>query len=146
MAARLPYHPISGEISFLTPIHAKQGDSPINAEGTLVVIDGGLCRAMQSKPCIAGYTLIYNFHGMLIKAYRPFGGIESVLEQNFDIASDSVCFGQISSRLMVADTDDGQKLNDTVNALKYCCNSTYARRAGPQSLNLLRGMKTGCCN
>lgn len=108
------HHIINGH----TPIHANQGESPIKAGGMLVVIDGGFCRAMQSQTGIAGYTLIYNSHGMRIKAHRPFSGTVSVLEQNFDIESDSVCFGQERSRLMVADTDNGQTLNDTVKELK----------------------------
>ena len=40
----------------------KQGESPIRGNGKLLVIDGGFCKAYQSKTGIAGYTLIFSSH------------------------------------------------------------------------------------
>lgn len=108
------HHIINGH----TPVHTKQGETPLKAGGMLVVIDGGFCRAYQPQTGIAGYTLIYNSHGMRIKAHRPFGGIQAVLEKNSDMESDSVSFGQEGPRCMVADTDNGQRLRDNVQELK----------------------------
>ena len=81
-----PYkgHIINGH----TPIKVKDGESPIRANGRLLVIDGGFCRAYQKTTGIAGYTLIYNSHNLRLKAHKPFTSIEDVLENNADILSD----------------------------------------------------------
>ena len=44
---------------------------------------------------IAGYTLIYNSHGMRIVSHQPFGSIESYLEENQDIESHSDFFAKL---------------------------------------------------
>ena len=53
-------HIINGHI----PVKVKEGESPIKANGKLLIIDGGFSRAYQSTTGIAGYTLTYNSYGM----------------------------------------------------------------------------------
>lgn len=108
------HHIINGH----TPVHAKQGESPVKADGMLVVIDGGFCHAYQAQTGIAGYTLIYNSHGMRIKSHRPFAGVDAVLKQNCDIESDSVRFDCEERRRMVADTDAGAKIKASIAELQ----------------------------
>lgn len=108
------HHIVNGH----TPVHVKRGESPLKAGGMLVVIDGGFCRAYQAETGIAGYTLIYNSHGMRIKSHHPFSGVDSVIEQNFDIDSDSILFDNEERRCMVADTDIGKKLSSSVKELQ----------------------------
>lgn len=43
-----------------TPIHVMEGENPLKANGRLIVIDGGFCKAYQKTTGIAGYTLIFN--------------------------------------------------------------------------------------
>ena len=45
------------------PVKTIKGETPIRANGKLLVIDGGFSKAYQSETGIAGYTLIYNSHG-----------------------------------------------------------------------------------
>ena len=54
-------HIINGHL----PIKVKDGENPLKANGKLIMIDGGFCKAYHEKTGIAGYTLIYNSHGML---------------------------------------------------------------------------------
>ena len=44
------------------PVKAKEGESPVKANGKLFVIDGGLAKAYQKRTGINGYTLIFNSH------------------------------------------------------------------------------------
>ena len=46
-----------------TPIHVMEGENPLKANGRLIVIDGGFCKAYQKTTGIAGYTLSFNSHG-----------------------------------------------------------------------------------
>lgn len=101
-----------------TPIHVSKGESPIKAGGRLIVIDGGFCRAYQKQTGIAGYTLIYNSHGMRMKSHRTFPGVYSVLEQNSDIDSDSFQFEKEYQRKMVADTDSGLQIRASIVELQ----------------------------
>lgn len=101
-----------------TPIHANRGESPLKADGRLIVIDGGFCRAYQPQTGIAGYTLIFNSHGMRIKSHRPFTSLDAVLEQNIDMESDSTQFEVEPHRLMVADSDDGVRIGAVIAELK----------------------------
>ena len=75
-----------------TPIKVSKGESPLKANNRLIVIDGGFCQAYQKTTGIAGYTLIYNSHGMRLKAHQPFESIAKVLSENKDIESSSNSF------------------------------------------------------
>ena len=67
-----------------TPIHVMEGENPLKANGRLIVIDGGFCKAYQKTTGIAGYTLIFNSHGMRLKSHQPFSGMEAALSENLD--------------------------------------------------------------
>ncbi|MEO2498759.1 fructose-1,6-bisphosphatase, partial [Enterococcus faecalis] len=47
-----------------TPVKRTKGESPIKANGTLLVIDGGFSKSYQTITGIAGYTLLYNSFGL----------------------------------------------------------------------------------
>lgn len=101
-----------------TPVKAKKGESPIKANGRLFIIDGGFCRAYQKTTGIAGYTLIYNSHGLRLKSHRPFEGVDMVLSDNVDIESNSIPVESFAQRRYIADTDSGAALQDRRSALK----------------------------
>ena len=44
---------------------------------------------MNKKTGIAGYTLIYNSHGLRLKAHTPFTSVEDALINNTDIETSS---------------------------------------------------------
>lgn len=100
-----------------TPVKAAKGESPVKANGKLFIIDGGFCEAYRKTTGIAGYTLIYNSHGLKIKAHRPFCGVAKVLEKNEDMESDSVQVERFKRRRYIADTDNGARLERRIAAL-----------------------------
>lgn len=103
-------HIINGHV----PVKVSKGESPIKAGGKLIVIDGGFCKAYQKTTGIAGYTLIYNSHGMRIVSHTPFCGIKEAIEQHMDIESSSEFFETNGTRLLIRDTDIGQQLSNMI--------------------------------
>ena len=101
-----------------TPVKVKKGESPVKANGKLFVIDGGFCKAYQATTGIAGYTLIYNSHGLRLKSHRPFNGVARVLSNNEDMESDSVQVESFARRRYIADTDSGAVLCRRIEALE----------------------------
>jgi fructose-1,6-bisphosphatase-3 len=111
--------PVQGRIiNGHTPVKARMGESPIKANGKLFIIDGGFCQAYQGTTGIAGYTLIYNSHGMRLKSHRPFEGVSKVLSENADIESSSIPVETFPLRRYIADTDSGARLEERRAALK----------------------------
>ena len=101
-----------------TPVKARKGESPVKANGKLFVIDGGFCKAYQATTGIAGYTLIYNSHGLRLKSHRPFNGVARVLSNNEDMESNSVQVESFARRRYIADTDSGMVLRRRIEALE----------------------------
>lgn len=101
-----------------TPVHAIEGECPIRANGRLFVIDGGFCRSMNKATGIAGYTLIFNSHGLRLKAHTPFTSVEDALMNNTDIKSESEVVEKEVSRMLVRDTDIGKQLLEDISDLK----------------------------
>ena len=111
------FSPYSHIINGHTPVLAAKGEQPIKAGGKLLVIDGGFCKDYQRKTGIAGYTLIYNSHGLRIKAHQPFESIEKALSENMDIISSSRLIETEKNRVMVKDTDNGKRIMEEIDDL-----------------------------
>ena len=113
---------LSGEYSHIVnghvPVISKDGENPVKANGRLIVIDGGFCRAYQPKTGIAGYTLVYNSHGIRITSHEPFAGVADAIRYNKDILSTSVIFETRESRIKIADTDDGARIREEIAGLR----------------------------
>lgn len=107
-------HIINGHV----PVKKKDGESPIKAEGKLIVIDGGFCKALHAKTGIAGYTLIYNSHGLKLCAHEPFDSVEKAIETRSDIHSEVTVFETREKRLLVRDTDIGKRIQKQIDGLK----------------------------
>lgn len=103
-------HIINGHI----PVRAVDGESPVKADGKLITIDGGFSRAYQPTTGIAGYTLIYNSHGLRLSAHKPFLGTTKAVEENIDIHSVSQVFETLTHRLRVMDTDVGEDISEQI--------------------------------
>ena len=101
-----------------TPVHVKDGEQPVRADGRLYVIDGGFSNPMHKTTGIAGYTLIYNSHGLRLKAHQPFQGVEAALSGNVDIESDSRLVEKNENRILVADSDNGEKIKEQIADLR----------------------------
>ena len=100
------------------PVKTKDGESPIKCNGKVLVIDGGFSKAYQKTTGIAGYTLIYNSHGLVLAAHEPFESKEAAIESESDIHSTSTIVKQVADRKMVRDTDDGKVLAETIKDLE----------------------------
>ena len=106
-----PYaHIVNGH----TPVRTVRGELPIRADGKLLVIDGGFCRDYHDTTGIAGYTLIFNSHGLRLKAHQPFESVESALRANRDIRSHSEIVETERYRVMVDDTDEGERIRGQI--------------------------------
>ena len=101
-----------------TPVHAIEGEYPVRAKGRLFVIDGGFCRSMNKATGIAGYTLIFNSHGLRLKAHTPFTSVEDALMNNTDIESSSEIIEKDLQRMFVKDTDIGKHLLEEISDLR----------------------------
>jgi fructose-1,6-bisphosphatase-3 len=107
-------HIINGHI----PVKTKEGESPIKANGKLLVIDGGFCKAYQPETGIAGYTLIYNSYGLLLTSHEPFAAIKNAVKEDKDILSSTMILEHAVSRKRVADTDVGKELTEQIADLE----------------------------
>ena len=101
-----------------TPVHAIEGENPVRAKRRLFVIDGGFCRSMNKATGIAGYTLIFNSHGLRLKAHTPFTSVEDALMNNTDIESSSEIIEKDLQRMFVKDTDIGKHLLEEISDLR----------------------------
>jgi len=101
-----------------TPVKTKHGETPIRADGRLLVIDGGFCSAYHPKTGIAGYTLIYSSRGMRLKAHEAFKSVEDALTRNLDIESETDFFAPVEQRIMVSDTDTGDEIREQIHDLR----------------------------
>ena len=101
-----------------TPVRTSKGEHPVRANGKLLVIDGGFCKSYHKTTGIAGYTLIFNSHGIRIKSHQPFQSVYAALTENKDIESKSELVETEKERLMVRDTDDGKKIKEDIEGLK----------------------------
>ncbi|MDC7955702.1 fructose-bisphosphatase class III [Fusobacterium simiae] len=107
-------HIINGHI----PVKVKEGESPIRANGKLLIIDGGFSRAYQSTTGIAGYTLTYNSYGMKLASHLKFISKEAAIKEGTDMISSHIIVETRSKRMKVKDTDIGRVIQTQINDLK----------------------------
>ena len=112
------YSGLSHIVNGHTPVLTGEGELPIRAGGKLLVIDGGFCSDYHKKTGIAGYTLIYNSHGLRIMAHQPFETIQKAMKDNLDIESESQLIETEKARVMVKDTDIGREIYEHISDLE----------------------------
>ncbi len=107
-------HIINGHV----PVKIKKGESPIKANGKLLVIDGGFSKAYHTQTGIAGYTLIYNSYGLSLVSHEPFESTQKAIEEEKDILSTRVILETEVERKRVGDTDIGKELKRQIKDLE----------------------------
>lgn len=112
-------HIINGHM----PVRCKDGEQPVRADGKLIVIDGGFCKAYQPTTGIAGYTLIYNSYELRLCEHEPFNGTENAIKNNDDISVTSVVSEKASNRIRVGQTDKGKQILNQVKTLELLLNA-----------------------
>ncbi|HBJ1648646.1 UNVERIFIED_ORG: fructose-bisphosphatase class III [Clostridium botulinum] len=100
------------------PVKKKNGESPIKANGKMIVIDGGFSKAYQKQTGIAGYTLIYNSYGLQLVSHEHFSSTEESIMKEKDILSTTLVVEQKLKRKTVEDTDIGKELQVQIKDLK----------------------------
>jgi len=103
-------HIVNGHV----PVKVNKGESPIKANGKLLVIDGGMSAAYQKVTGISGYTLIYNSYGLILVAHEAFESRQRAIEHETDILSNVTYLEQNARRKTVADTDNGKALHQNI--------------------------------
>lgn len=106
-------HIICGHI----PVKFKSGESPIKANGKLLIIDGGLSKSYQKTTGIAGYTLIYNSYGLMLAEHEPFTSTNDAILKETDLHSSKVIVEKVD-RKKIKDTDIGLELEEQIENLK----------------------------
>ncbi len=107
-------HIINGHM----PVHAKAGESPVKCGGRVMIIDGGFSRAYQGTTGIAGYTLIFNSHGMRLVSHEAFTTMDDIIEKEIDVHSSEVIREFNNKRLQVRDTDEGKQIVENIKDLE----------------------------
>ncbi len=116
-------HIINGHV----PVKAVKGESPIKANGKLMVIDGGFSQAYHHETGIAGYTLVYHSRGFQLVQHEPFTRTEDAILRGTDIKSTTQIVEMSSRRMLVADTDKGKEIHAQIDDLQELL---YAYRHG----------------
>ena len=101
----------------------SSGETPIKCNGKLLIIDGGFSKAYQGKTGIAGYTLVANSHGMNLVEHRPFVSAEDAIRNETDMVSDNILIETAKRRILVADTDIGRELKESIGHLEKLLNA-----------------------
>ena len=101
-------HIINGHV----PVKIKNGESPVKADGRLFVIDGGISKAYQKATGIAGYTLIYDSHSLILAEHKPFIAGESEHTPEIHLVE------KLEHRANISDTDKGAELLEQINDLR----------------------------
>lgn len=116
-------HIINGHV----PVKAASGESPIKADGKLMVIDGGFAKAYHDTTGIAGYTLVFHSRGFELVQHEPFTSAENAILNGTDIVSTNQIVEMSAHRMRVSDTDKGAVLQSQINELMELL---YAYRRG----------------
>ena len=101
-------HIINGHL----PVH--KGENPMKANGRILVIDGGFCKAYHGSTGIGGYTLIYNADGMRLQAHEPFFDRADAIKNNADIISQTVIFEHKADKMRIRETDRGTEIREKI--------------------------------
>lgn len=101
-----------------TPVRTLKGESPVRAGGLRLVIDGGFSKPYHETTGIAGYTLIYNSHGIQLVEHESFESKEAAIKNGTDIHSRVQLEEFKYHRMLVRDTDRGQELVQQIKNLQ----------------------------
>lgn len=107
-------HIINGHV----PVRTLKGETPVKANGKLLVIDGGFSKAYQPKTGIAGYTLTFHSRGLELVQHQPFRSAQEAINTGTDIKSTTQIVEMNSKRMYVRDTDKGKLIAAQIDNLK----------------------------
>ena len=100
------------------PVRTIKGETPMRANGKRFVIDGGFSKPYQEKTGIAGYTLIYNSHGIQLVEHESFESREQAVLSGSDIMNRTLLQDFSGRRMRIKDTDKGKELLEQIHWLE----------------------------
>ena len=100
------------------PVRTIKGETPTRANGKRFVIDGGFSKPYQEKTGIAGYTLIYNSHGIQLVEHDAFESREQAVRSGSDIHNRTLLQDFSGQRIRIKDTDKGKELLEQIHSLE----------------------------
>ena len=100
------------------PVRTINGETPMRANGKRFVIDGGFSKPYQEKTGIAGYTLIYNSHGIQLVEHESFESREQAVLSGNDIQNRTLLQDFSGKRMRIKDTDKGKELLQQITSLE----------------------------
>lgn len=100
------------------PVKVKKGESPIMANGRLLVIDGGMSKAYQKETGIGGYTLVSGSSRLFLVEHEPFNSRQESIENESDIISKNYLIEQRTEQILIRDTEIGDELREQIANLK----------------------------
>ena len=109
------------------PVRTIKGETPMRANGKRFVIDGGFSKPYQEKTGIAGYTLIYNSHGIQLVEHESFESREQAILSGSDIHNRTLLQDFSDHRIRIKDTDKGKELLEQIHWLEQLL---HAYRSG----------------
>lgn len=107
-------HIINGHV----PIKLKDGQSPIQAGGKLLLIDGGYAKSYQSVTGVAGCTLTFNSYGLNLITHEPFESIENAISKGIDIKSEHRFISTSKHRILNGNTDMASGIKKEIHYLE----------------------------
>jgi fructose-1,6-bisphosphatase-3 len=116
-------HIINGHV----PVRVGKGETPIKADGRLMVIDGGFSKIYHNRTGIAGYTLVYHSRGFELVQLTPFTSTEEAILNGTDIDGTINIVEMVGEREKVRDTDIGRGIMVKIADLERLL---YAYRKG----------------
>ena len=99
------------------PVKIRKGETPIKANGKLIIIDGGICKAYQKVTGIAGYTLVFNSYGMKLIAHQPFLSKDEAIYHNEDVVHSITRLNEDAKQILVKETDKGKTIQKQIDEL-----------------------------
>lgn len=93
-----------------TPVKIKDGQSPVKANGKLLVIDGGFSPKYYDQTGNSGYTLISDSYGMVLRSHCHEISWQTTLKDEV--------IEKYSHRLLIRDCDNGKDIIQTLKELE----------------------------
>lgn len=100
-----------------TPVEVKKGESPVKADGQLIVIDGGMNEAYRNATGIAGYSLLNNSYGFQIVTHQLFKSVSELFRQGKDETTLKHMIDGKLGRTVIRETTIGHTIQKQIDLL-----------------------------
>jgi fructose-1,6-bisphosphatase-3 len=96
------------------PVKVEKGEEPLKKGGNAVTIDGAFSEAYGDR----GYTLVLASGGVALAEHHHFESVNDAITSGADIVPKIMTIRKYDAPRLVADTEDGAAIRQTINALE----------------------------